>query len=386
MPVTIKPGDTVPTLVQYTNQRSADHAREILRYACPRDQRKCLELLQSSFDGDVPPAFLPTSNGFVNAGITAYSRHHHLVIRPEDIWNAILTQLSFYINAHAEELRGQFVAHEGKKRLEVKYESGDRYTVDFADFAEKIGYLIEENVVDPELRKWMMPAFSTTTQHDIVVASIVMMASMQKYFEYYCMIMCGLPSVTLLGEKSDYELIATKLEKLCSYGEEPTAFCEGLRPIVRRFISSFDAPDAEKDFWGRMYKVEFQGSGPTIYSGWISAFCHWDEDGHLIPKRPIRRDASQIPTSGIHTIDKALVIDGVCYPRMKQDDVPSGFCKVPVVINDNGDEFDAEMIAGSIGMSYSSSGEGLEDGVVGLDTLQPKTGWWIYEKISIRGA
>ncbi|KAK3618573.1 hypothetical protein LTR56_024565 [Elasticomyces elasticus] len=130
MPVTINPGDGVPTLVQYTNQPPADHAREILRYA----------------------SFLPTSNGFVNAGITAYSRHHHLVIRPEDIWNAVLTQLSFYINAHAEELRGQFVAHEGKKRLEVKYDSGDRYTVDFADFAEKIGYLIEENVVDPELR------------------------------------------------------------------------------------------------------------------------------------------------------------------------------------------------------------------------------------------
>lgn len=44
---------------------------------------------------------------------------------------------------------------------------GSRDTVDLCAFAEKIGCLVEENVVDLELRKWMMPAFSTTTKHDI---------------------------------------------------------------------------------------------------------------------------------------------------------------------------------------------------------------------------
>jgi hypothetical protein len=58
-----------------------------------------------------------------------------------------------------------------------------------------------------------MPAFSTTTSHDTDVASIVMMASMQKYFSYYsCAFICGIPSVTLLGEKADYELILRRLE------------------------------------------------------------------------------------------------------------------------------------------------------------------------------
>ncbi|KAI1785227.1 hypothetical protein LXA43DRAFT_151204 [Ganoderma leucocontextum] len=34
-----------------------------------------------------------------------YRSHHHLRIRPDDVWLAILVQLNFYINAHAEELR-----------------------------------------------------------------------------------------------------------------------------------------------------------------------------------------------------------------------------------------------------------------------------------------
>ncbi|KAF5490841.1 Vegetative incompatibility protein HET-E-1 [Colletotrichum fructicola] len=48
------------------------------------------------------------------------SNHHHLHIRPEDIWFAILTQLSFYINASSESLRSLMVEHEGRKKLEIR--------------------------------------------------------------------------------------------------------------------------------------------------------------------------------------------------------------------------------------------------------------------------
>ena len=43
------------------------------------------------------------------------------------------------------------------------------------------------------------------------------------------MLLCGIPSVTLLGEKDDYEQILMRLEKLCEYGSEPTTFCNMLK-------------------------------------------------------------------------------------------------------------------------------------------------------------
>jgi Domain of unknown function (DUF4419) len=52
------------------------------------------------------------------------------------------------VNAHAEELRERFVAHEGKKEL-VVYASGTRYTVDFGDMARQMTSLIDENVSSP---------------------------------------------------------------------------------------------------------------------------------------------------------------------------------------------------------------------------------------------
>ena len=107
------------------------------------------QLIQSSFQDGADATFRPATNGFVYAAIQAYSEHRHLAIRPEDVWLAILTQLSSYINAHSEELRGSFVAHEGKKELVIVYESGNRFTVSWADFAYKIGTMIQDHVVDP---------------------------------------------------------------------------------------------------------------------------------------------------------------------------------------------------------------------------------------------
>ena len=55
--------------------------------------------------------------------------------------------------------------------------------------------------MDAELREWMITAFSTTEKKDMVVASVLMMGSMQKYFDFKCRIECGLPSYAAGGEK-----------------------------------------------------------------------------------------------------------------------------------------------------------------------------------------
>jgi hypothetical protein len=43
---------------------------------------------------------------------------------------------------------------------------------------------IQENVLDPDLRAWVTPAFSTTTEDDRVVSAVLTMGAMQEYFSY----------------------------------------------------------------------------------------------------------------------------------------------------------------------------------------------------------
>jgi hypothetical protein len=114
----------------------------------------------------------------VHTVIQCYNGHNALVIRPDDVWLAILTQFNFFVNGNAEQLRKQFVSHEGKKELEIKA-TGNRYTVDFGFMARQMTNLIDENIVDPALREWILPDFSTTTVNDVTVSSIVMMATLK---------------------------------------------------------------------------------------------------------------------------------------------------------------------------------------------------------------
>lgn len=382
MPVTIKIAQHLANLC-YAAPHSVSNS--LFEQSCPNELKNCKEVIQSSLNLNADNNnILPSSNGFVEGAVNAYSYHHHLVIRPDDIWFAILTQMSIYINKNAETLRGKFVSHEGKKDLKVIL-IGNRFSADNAILAEKMTHLIQENVVDPELRAWIIPAFTTTSRKDEVVASILMMGALQKYFSYYCSYLCGIPSVTLLGEEADWEEISLRLEKLQTFGEEPARWYHLLKPVLSRFVKTFSTPQAPEisDFWGKMVNRQ-SGSGVDEISGWLSAFCFWKEDGQLMYQpAPLHvqtldyRDG--VFVRNLRPTDK-FCLDGQVYGEFDLKDMPRGYATVPVHCDDNGYEFDAVMLAGFIGIKCSSSGQKTAKDQIGLDTVQAESGWLMFEK------
>lgn len=144
----------------------------------------------------------------------------HLVLHPDDLWLAIITQFSLFVKGNSEELRKRFVAHEGEANLVVDSTSHPTESVMTGDFAKGFAQLIENNAVDPGLRDWIVPNFTTTTNDDRSVASIVLMASMQNYFHCDPPKGCGFPSVTLEGDRADWIKILTRVCELPKYGDE----------------------------------------------------------------------------------------------------------------------------------------------------------------------
>jgi Domain of unknown function (DUF4419) len=55
----------------------------------------------------------------VDTVVRSYCEHRALAIRPDDVWLVIVTQLSFFVNGNAEQLRKLFVSHEDKKNLKI---------------------------------------------------------------------------------------------------------------------------------------------------------------------------------------------------------------------------------------------------------------------------
>lgn len=156
-------------------------------------------------------------------------------------------------------------------------------------------------------------------------------------------------------------------------------------------IRTFDDPvkTSVVEFWDRVVDVQSM-SGSTTYSGWSTAFCFWNQKGesmhHFYEYNSIDDHSESGPlvkTHGNYTIQEQihLMLDGVRYHKVEDNELPTGWSKVPVAVNDHGEIIKSEMLAGSVGISCSSSISGIEGqaGVAYLDTMQPRSGWF-YEK------
>ncbi|KAF8558737.1 hypothetical protein OG21DRAFT_1595051, partial [Imleria badia] len=239
----------------------------------------CDKLLHTSLppSSDALRNIIPQSNGFVHTVVEAYNRHRALIIRPDDVWLAILTQFSFFVNGNAEALRSVFVAHKGKKELVIvsSKTEDNRYVMDPAGMASQMTKLMQEHIIDKSIREWILPNFSTTTATDNATSAIVMMGTMKEYFSYTFGLMCGIPRVTLEGEKGDWEDILRRLKRLKKYGVQTIAWYHLLRPVLSHFVSAYEDPTSPKnlDFWNKVAHFTGGGSGPSYLSGWITAFC-----------------------------------------------------------------------------------------------------------------
>ncbi|KAJ5373302.1 hypothetical protein N7517_005308 [Penicillium concentricum] len=406
MPVTLTTAKHPP---RGWEPRRVANIEDLFKQSCPKGHAESKKLIGNSFTKDLfeTSHISVSENGFVWAVFHAYSHHHNLLLRPEDVWFTILSQLSFFVVAHSEELRHLFVSHKGTEHLNILSDETVG-TVDFGELAMTMTELMEKHVVNPDLRSWIMPAFSTTTASDKAVAAIIMMGSMQKYFTYQFNLRCGIPSVTLLGEREDWELMVTKLAQLAHLGDEPARFAQLLRPVLNNFVASFDNPESPDvlSFWGKFADRRGGGSGPTYLTGWISVFCFWDVDGKLLHPEQILPASSP----GFKTRDMELELDQGLSRHIDTEKVPLGYVSVPVtVIDELGREFEAVMLAGLIGIQATSSGAMLDGsgghsyerslpyfvddhrqmkrckpailtGQTGFDSIQPVSGWLVYEK------
>lgn len=341
------------------------------------------QLLMSSFDAydtrlTAASNVYPSTDSFVRGAIQAWGEHQHLVVRPDEVWFTILVQMNFYMNAHANDsdVRSKFVNHEGQEVIYI--EDWTWYQV-----LERFQYEIQARVKTDWLLDWIRPNFTTTTESDRMTANILMMGLMQAYFRFEGGIICGLPSVTLLGTKADWQAILDKVERIPSFGAEPTKYASRLRPILKRFVASFDAPDSSetRSFWNTIVvtqQTNICGDPPIWLSGWITGFWFWDQDG---------RGVGQSDSGSL------LKLDNVSYPRVDIRLIPVGYARVPFIMRDfNGTaRFEAFVMAGTLGKKIT---KGVPDGYAAavaraglkadkLDvsqhsTLQPLSAWALY--------
>jgi hypothetical protein len=194
---------------------------------------------------------------FVEAANFAYSYHVPLIITPDIIFYLISSATAVHINQNAEKLRDVFVNHEGKKELEIRRDDfvlnskSNPWHEVIDDFVIEIGKNTNNNVAD-----LMVANFSTTSKDARVVSQMVLMDSMQKYFDYKFTTMCGIPEIRLTGNKQDWESVKRKANRILKLIPDLKVWIDGsLNEILDHFIAAFD-DKVDNKFWNEIYKCK----------------------------------------------------------------------------------------------------------------------------------
>jgi len=235
------------------------------------------------------------------------------------------------------ELRDKFVAHKGKKELTV-YGSGNLMSANYPQLIKDMIVQISKNIKDETVSSWVIPNFSTSTENDKIVGSLVLMSAMKQFFGYKFVLECGLPEVTLLGTVEDWLNIKMRAKRLLEFDTTSGYMVKWhvlLDPILQNFVDSANGkPDLE--WWNTIVNHLGGGSGPSYLSGWVTVFSVFNNEGNWIgSQKTITNDWR-----------KSLNDTVSPYPIIDSNDIACSEVTVNVTVDDNGKEYKTMFTAG----------------------------------------
>lgn len=231
---------------------------------------------------DAPQSLVQFEHPFFDGMYRAYAEHRPFVLSPDAVWLLICQGFSQHVHANAEKLRPKFVDFEGKKELQVRIPPTDWRRSDFPwenyfpQFTKQVA-----DYVGTELVQTLRCDFSTTTPTVRTASEISVMASMQDYFTYSIITICGIPSVTLEGLPEDWQAIVDKVQVLRQYDLD--WWVDAIEPILKKIVLAAQG-EVDKSFWRSMFKyhrleAQMCGDPTSVADGWIVKFYPYNSEG-----------------------------------------------------------------------------------------------------------
>ena len=224
--------------------------------------------------------------GFLNTILVCYNNHWILKTTPEDWWSIIVGTVATAVDQKSElpSIRKFFVSHEGKKEIRIIVQTFTDldYSWLFTQFAEQIA----ANIRHPEYVTLIEADFTTTSPQQLITSQIMVMASVQKYFDYVAATLCGIPGVEMTGSVEDWEKLVTKLEYLRKLLDpivedlELAVWFSKTKMILDKLLETYNGvPD--RKWWSQILSYNSSDDGSDQkgwWSGWMAEFLRPDTD------------------------------------------------------------------------------------------------------------
>lgn len=310
-------------------------------------------------------------HGLIETAHWAFAKHYGLELTPDDLWITIAQGFARIVNQEPESFRDKFVTHAGKQELRIIRNS---FTLgnpdnDWAGCFAEFSTAIRAQIGDTN-HKLLVPNFSTTGDLERAVSDVVLMDTLQSYFQYRVSTLCGIPFVTLLGSTADWAELAQKTRALSQFGNLDW-WLNDVNRILNQFVLASQGT-VDPKFWNSIYKFR-NGSGGTRMTGWLLKLLPFttERESKVLTRNRILGQADAVP----HTYEKPSSrwgnedYRGVEFGHrdvgLHSAELTASLSTVPFVWDYLGTDYNYQFVAGIVGSTQNRKNL----------ALRPQLGW-----------
>jgi hypothetical protein len=296
----------------------------------------------------------------VAAAHLAFCEHRPLSLSPDMIWLLLCQGVAHHVRANAEELRRQFVWHQGKEKIAIRRDDFVKGSPEnpwpevFSEFSLAIREYIGPN------HELFVTNFSTTGPSEKATFEVVLMDAVQSYFDYEFHSLCGIPSITLEGNTRDWQQVRDRASLFSAFDLE--WWIPQVMPILDQFVEARNGK-VNRAFWSSLYKLNDDSGGPYV-TGWLVNFFPYLRDfggGYATPRNTFLMDLANSHESGLsRERQEERLFSGLTLPSF-----PAGLSSVPVRWMCLESEFEMQFCAGFVGVKQDQQ----------TMALRPEIGW-----------
>ena len=173
--------------------------------------------------GSKEDVYMAGNTGLFSSILAAYNNHWPLRTCPEDWWFCVTRRIAIAVDKHndKESVQKFFVDHQDFKDIIVDVPDKNLRDVKHSWFLEEMTKAMHERASFPEFVEGMAADFGTTTAVKRFASQVSLMYSVQEYFHFGGMYLCGIPALEMLGTEEDWEKLTSKLKVSSFHGAPP---------------------------------------------------------------------------------------------------------------------------------------------------------------------
>lgn len=218
------------------------------------------------------PGKIVTVSQFVQAAHQAFGEHVPLSLNPDVIWYTIVHEMAVLVKSDPRKYAHLFTGSPDEQKLiEVRDDSliygGNN---DWLRSINLVRQPLRENMADFSIQLFL-PTFSTSTPESETAVLVTFMDVVSKYYKFQWTTRCGIPSIRLEGDASDWTKLVAQTYSLSEVFTDLKPYFKDLLPVLQEIARTAQNGNVDGEFWGSLYKYNSESGGDSV-TGWITAF------------------------------------------------------------------------------------------------------------------